>query len=224
MIGTALRLAGQRVLPFVAPGGASALAKEALRTGAFNFAIEQTLPRVLGGEAPSLPETLLRSASIGALSGPIDRGVMAGVKRFAPGASKLQPALTQGLVSRGVPQRLAGGLSSTAAAAGKFGLGFAGAAALTEPITQAVTTAVLPEGYGGGRNIQVGIQGDINVAPSAETTGVDPASIEHQRRLELIYARNYKFPSYIHHISQQQTTDPFAMATQMVSAPNTRYF
>lgn len=224
MITTALRFAGQRLLPLAAPGGASALAKEALRTGALNFAVEQGLPRVLGSDAPPLPETLLRSASIGALSGPIDRAVMAGAKKAIPGLSGLQPAVTQGLVSRGVPERLAGGLAGTAATVGKFGLGFAGAAALTEPITQAVTNAVLPEGYGSGQNTQKGYQGDIAGAVAPGATGVDPAAIEHQRRLELIYARNYKFPSYIHHVSQEQMTDPFAIADRMVRAPQARYF
>ena len=80
MIGTALRLAGQRLLPIVAPAGGRALAKEAARTGALNFALEQGLPRALGQEAPPLPETLVRAATLGALSGPVERGLLAGVK------------------------------------------------------------------------------------------------------------------------------------------------
>lgn len=227
MIGTALRLAGQRLLPIVAPAGGKAFAKEAARTGALSFALEQGLPRALGQEAPPLPETLMRVAALGALSGPVERGVLAGVKAVAPGVSQLQPAMAQRMAGMGVPAPVAQGVAGTVAGAGKLGLGFAGGMAITEPLTRAVTSAVLPEGYGGGRNTQTGIQADITgaeLAPVAESVvPVDPSS-EHARRLELTYARNYKFPSYIYHISQGGSPNPFEIANQMLSTPTTRYF
>jgi hypothetical protein len=52
---------------------------------------------------------------------------------------------------------------------------------------------------------------------------MDPAEIEHRRKLDLIYARNYKFPSYIHHVSQA-TQNPFEIANQMVNVPTVNYF
>lgn len=227
MIGTALRLAGQRLLPIVAPAGGRAFAKEAARTGALSFALEQGLPRALGQEAPPLPETLVRAATLGALSGPVERGVLAGVKTVVPGISQIQPGIAQRMAGMGVPAPLAGGVAGTLAGAGKLGLGFASGMAITEPLTRAVTNAVLPEGYGGGRNTQTGIQADITgaeLAPVAEpVVPIDPSS-EHARRLELTYARNYKFPSYIYHISQGGTPNPFEIANQMLSTPTTRYF
>lgn len=227
MIGTALRLAGQRLLPIVAPAGGKAFAKEAARTGALSLAIEQGLPRALGQEAPPLPETLMRAATLGALSGPVERGVMAGVKAIAPGVSQLQPAMAQRMAGMGVPTPLAEGVAGTIAGAGKLGLGFASGVAITEPLTRAVTSAVLPEGYGGGRNTQTGIQADITgaeLAPVAEPVVPVDSTPEHARRLELTYARNYKFPSYIYHISQGGTPNPFEIANQMLSTPTTRYF
>lgn len=227
MIGTALRLAGQRLLPIVAPAGGKAFAKEAARTGALSLAIEQGLPRALGQEAPPLPETLMRAATLGALSGPVERGVMAGVKAIAPGVSQLQPAMTQRMAGMGVPTPLAEGVAGTIAGAGKLGLGFASGMAITEPLTRAVTSTVLPEGYGGGRNTQTGIQADITgaeLAPVAESVVPVDSAPEHARRLELTYARNYKFPSYIYHISQGGTPNPFEIANQMLSTPTTRYF
>jgi len=230
MIGTALRLAGQRLLPIVAPAGGRALAKEAARTGALNFALEQGLPRALGQEAPPLPETLVRAATLGALSGPVERGLLAGVKAVAPGISQIQPEIAQRMAGMGVSAPLAGGVARTLAGAGKLGLGFASGMAVTEPLTRAVTTAVLPEGYGGGRNTQTGVQADITGVELAATpeavVATDPATAatEHQRRLELTYARNYKFPSYIYHVSQNRAADPFEIANQMLSTPTTRYF
>ena len=228
MIGTALRLAGQRLLPIVAPAGGKAFAKEAARTGALSFALEQGLPRAFGQEAPPLPETLVRAATLGALSGPIERGVLTGVKAVAPGISQIQPGMAQRMAGMGVPTPLAEGVAKTVAGAGKLGLGFAGGMAITEPLTRAVTSAVLPEGYGGGRNTQTGVQADIAGVELAATpeavVDTSPAALEHQRRLELTYARNYKFPSQIYHISQGGSPTPFEIANQMLSTPTTRYF
>ncbi len=235
MIGTALRLAGQRLLPIVAPAGGKAFAKEAARTGALSLALEQGLPRVLGQEGPPLPESLMRAATLGVLSGPVERGIMAGVKGVAPGISQLEPAAAQRMAGMGIPAPAAQGLAGAAAGLGKLGLGVVSGMAITEPLTRAVTRSVLPEGYGGGRNIQTGVQADITSeelntmpeVPVAINSGVvplDPVHAEHQRRLELTYARNYKFPSQIYHISQGGAPNPFEIANQMLSTPTTRYF
>jgi hypothetical protein len=228
MIGTALRLAGQRLLPIVAPAGGKAFAKEAARTGALSLALEQGLPLAMGREAPPLPESLMRAATLGALSGPIERGIMAGVKSAAPGISQMEAGVAQRMAGMGVPTSAAQGLAGAAAGLGKLGLGVVGGMAVTEPLTRAVTRSVLPEGYGGGRNTQTGVQADITgvelaATPEAIVAG-DPAALEHQRRLELTYARNYKFPSQIYHISQGGTPSPFEIANQMLSTPTTRYF
>lgn len=229
MIGTALRFAGQRLLPIVAPAGGKAFAKEAALNAAINLGVEQALPLVTGGEAPPIERSLLRSATIGALSGPVERGVIAGAKQINPRLAGMQGRLQERLANVPyMPGVVARGLAGGAAATGKFGLGVVGMAALTEPLTKAVTNAVLPEGYGGGRNTQTGVQADITGAQLAATPeatiAVDPAAIEHQRRLELTYARNYKFPSYIYHVTQSGATNPFEIANQMLSTPTTRYF
>lgn len=228
MIGTALRLAGQRLLPIVAPAGGKAFAKEAARTGAISLALEQGLPRVMGQEGPPLPESLMRAATLGVLSGPVERGVMAGLKQVAPGVSQIEPAMAQRMAGMGIPPTAAQGLAGLAAGAGKLGVGLVGGMAITDPLTKAVTSSVLPEGFGGGRNTQTGIQADITGAeltatPQAIVAG-GPETLDHQRRLELTYARNYKFPSYIYHISQGGTPSPFEIANQMLSTPTTRYF
>ena len=228
MIGTALRLAGQRLLPIIAPAGGREFVKEAARTGALSLALEQGLPRALGQEAPPLPESLMRAATMGVLSGPVERGVMAGLKTVAPGVSQLEPGAAQRMAGMGIPGPAAQGIASAAASLGKLGVGFVGGMAVTEPLTRAVTRSVLPEGYSGGHNTQTGIQADVtNAELSAmpETVvGVDPESAEHQRRLELTYARNYKFPSYIYHVSQGGPSNPFEIANQMLNTPTTRYF
>jgi len=228
MIGTALRLAGQRLLPIVAPAGGKAFAKEAARTGALSLALEQGLPLAMGREAPPLPESLMRAATLGALSGPIERGVMAGLKQVAPGVSQMEASAAQRMAGMGIPPSAAQGLAGFAAGAGKLGVGVLGGMAITEPLTRAVTSSLLPEGYGGGRTVQTGIQADITGAQLAATpeaiVATDPASLEHQRRLELTYARNYKFPSQIYHISQGGSPTPFEIANQMLSTPTTRYF
>ena len=228
MIGTALRLAGQRLLPIIAPTGGKALAKEAARTGALSFALEQGLPRALGQEAPPLSETLVRAATLGVLSGPIERGVMSGLKKAAPGVSKIEPGAIQRMAGMGMPTPAAQKLAGLAAGAGKLGLGVVGGMAITEPLTKAVTSSVLPEGYGGASNIQTGMQGDIigsQVASMPEQViPTGNAALDHQRRLELTYARNYKFPSYIYHVSQSGAPSPFEIANQMVSTPTASYF
>ena len=228
MIGTALRFAGQRLLPVVAPAGGKAFAKEAARTGALSFALEQGLPRALGQEAPPIPETLTRAATIGVLSGPVERGLMAGIKRVAPGVSQIEPAAIQRMAGIGIPTTAAKSLAGMAAGTGKLGLGVIGGMAITEPLTRAVTSSVLPEGYGGARNTQTGMQADITGAQLAsmpeQVIAADPAALDHQRRLELTYARNYKFPSQIYHISQGGAPTPFEIANQMLSTPTTRYF
>lgn len=229
MIGTALRFAGQRLLPIVAPSGGRALAKEAAINAALTIGAEQGLPIITGGEAPPIEKTLLRSALIGGLSGPVERGVLAGAKQFSPRLAGMQGRLQERLAGNPyIPEAIAGGLAGGAAATGKFGLGLAGMMAVTEPITKAVTSAVFPEGYSGGRNTQTATQADITGAQLAATpeaiVGTDPAALEHQRRLELTYARNYKFPSYIYHVSQGGAPSPFEIANQMLSTPTTRYF
>lgn len=231
MITSALRLAGQRLLPIIAPAGGKALAKEVAKTGALNFALEQGLPMALGGQPAPIGETLLRSVAIGGLSGPVERGILSGARKAYPGISGLRGATQQRLAALGVPQaKRVGGL---AAEAGKFGLGMLGATAIVEPLTAGVTRTILPEGYGQGQTRDAGLVGDIAINQAEMTPQLtvqqgmspeDQAALEHKRRLELIYARNYKFPSHIYHVSQGGTPDPFTMAKEMVSAPPMKYF
>jgi hypothetical protein len=229
MIGTALRFAGQRLLPIVAPAGGRAFAKEAAINAGLTIAAEQGLPLITGNEAPPIEKTLLRSALIGGLSGPVERGIIGGAKQLSPRLAGMQGRLQERL--SGVPympEPVARGLSGGAAATGKFALGVAGMAAVTEPITKAVTNVVFPEGYGGGRNTQTGMQADMTGAQltNAPETVVNtsPEAANYQRQLELTYARNYKFPSYIYHVSQSGAPNPFEIANQMLSTPTTRYF
>jgi hypothetical protein len=229
MIGTVLRFAGQRLLPLIAPSGGRALAKEAAINAALTIGAEQALPRIVGQEPPPIEKTLLRSALIGGLSGPVERSVIAGAKQLSPRLAGMQGRLQERLAGMPyIPESVASGLAGGAAATGKFGLGLAGMVAVTEPITKAVTSAVFPEGYSSGQNTQTATQADITGAELAATpeavVGADPAALEHQRRLELTYARNYKFPSYIYHVSQSGTSNPFEIANQMLSTPTTRYF
>jgi len=238
MIGQALRFAGQRLLPIVAPAGGRALAKEAALNAAINLGFEQGLPALFGQEAPPIERSLLRSATLGALSGPVERGALAGAKQISPRLVGMQGRLGERLSNVPyMPAPVARGLSSGAAATGKFGLGVIGMAGLAEPVTNAVTNAVFPEGYSSGQNTQTTAQADIPNAAMAPTPAeqvaaipslqgaTDPEALAHQRRLELIYARNYKFPSYIHHVSSEdQMGDPFAMAQQMVNVKPTKYF
>jgi hypothetical protein len=231
MIANVLRMAGQRLLPIIAPAGAKQFAREAAQGAALNLAVEQGLPLALGQEGRPLPESILRSASIGLLGGPAERVVVGGAKRMFPGLSTLEGRATQRLAGMGVPAAVATGAAGLAASAGKLGLGTLGQVGLVEPISTAVTRTVFPEGFGGGRNMQTGMQADIagaTVAPqlaqgSVPTGPMDPAEIEHRRKLDLIYARNYKFPSYIHHVSQA-TQNPFEIANQMVNVPTVNYF
>lgn len=229
MIGTALRFAGQRLLPLIAPAGGKAFAKEAAFNAALTLGIEQGVPLITGSEAPPVEKTLLRSALIGGLSGPVERGVIAGAKQLSPRLAGMQGRLQERLAGKPyIPETVAGGLAGGAAATGKFALGIAGMAGVTEPITKAVTSAVFPEGYGGGRNTQTGTQADMTGAQLANVpeavVNTSPEALNYQRQLELTYARNYKFPSYIYHISQSGAPSPFEIANQMLSTPTTRYF
>lgn len=227
---SALRLAGQRLLPIVAPAGGKALTREAIKTGAVNAALEQGLSLALTGAPAPLGESLVRSAGIGLLSGPVERGVLTGVKALYPGVSQMQGQLAGKLGQMGLKESAAQRLAGLTAGAGKLGLGIAGGAAIVDPLAQAVTRGIVPE-----QGRQQGVYGDIPggipiqepVAPvvNPNQQGIDPEALAHQRRLELIYARNYKFPSYIHHISSNQgTSDPFAIAQQMTNVPSVRYF
>lgn len=231
MIGTALRMAGQRLLPIVAPLGKKALAREAIKTGAMNAALEQGISLALTGSPAPLGQTLMRSAAIGALGGPVERGVLAGAKYLYPGLSGMEGRLASGLTNIGLKEGAANRLAGLAAGTGKLGLGLAGGTAIVEPATQAITNAIIPEQP---RNVY----GDMPVAneefmPMPQPTppiiqpnweGMSEADLAHQRQLELIYARNYKFPSTIHHVSSSdQMGDPFAMAMQMVNVPTTKY-
>lgn len=225
MIANALRMAGQRLLPIIAPAGGKQFAKEVAQGAALNLALEQGLPIALGQEARPLPESVLRSISIGALGGPVERGVVAGAKKMFPALSTLEGRASQRLAGMGIPSSVAAGAAGLAAGAGRLGLGTLGQAAFVEPISTAVTRTVLPEGFGGGQNIQTGVQADLagaTVAPQI-AAGMDPSEIDHRRKLELIYARNYKFPSYIHHVSQS-TQNPFEIANQLVNVPSVNYF
>lgn len=218
MIAQALRMAGQRLLPIVAPAGGQRFAREALQGAALNLAVEQGLPYVTGQESRPLPESLLRSASIGLLGGPAERAVLGGAKRLVPGLSAMEGQLNQRLAGMGVSPTVAAGAAGLAAGAGRLGLGTLGQAALVEPVSTAVTRSVFPEGFSGGNNVQTAMQADLagaSIAPQM-MGGMDPAEVEHRRNLELIYARNYKFPSYIHHVSQQNS-DPFGVANQILN-------
>lgn len=218
MIAQALRMAGQRLLPIVAPAGGKRFAREALQGAALNLAVEQGLPYVTGQDARPLPESLLRSASIGLLGGPAERAVVGGAKRLMPGLSAMEGQLNQRLAGMGVSPTVASGAAGLAAGAGRLGLGTLGQVALVEPVSTAVTRSVFPEGFGGGQNMQTAMQADITGATIAPEMmgGMDPAEIQHRRNLELIYARNYKFPSYIHHVTQSNS-DPFAVANQILN-------
>lgn len=231
----ALRLAGQRLLPIIAPAGGKAFAREAAINTGINLGIEQGLPLITGQEAPPIEKSLLRSALLGTISSPVERGIVAGAKQMNPRLGGMQGRLNERLAAVPyMPSVAAQGLSSTAAGLGKFGLGAVGMAAVTDPLVKAVTGAVFPESYGTGNNTQTATQADItgaqipvNAGPEIAVPvqqGVDPMSEDHQRRLELTYARNYKFPSYIYHISQGGTPNPFEIANQMLSTPTTRYF
>jgi hypothetical protein len=225
-IANVLRFAGQRLAPIVAPSGGRALLKEAALGAGANLALEQALPRVLGNEPPPLERSLLRSATIGALSGPVERTVMTGLKRAVPGISGLEGQLAAGLGQAGLPGQMPMRLAGLAAGAGKLGVGVLGASTVTEPISNAIANAVIPEGYGSGQSRQS--YGDIPTTAPVEqqipVTATDDPGLDHQRRLELTYARNYKFPSYIYHVSQGGTANPFEIANQMLSTPTTRYF
>lgn len=225
-IANVLRFAGQRLAPMIAPSGGRALLKEAALGAGANLALEQALPRITGNEPPPIERSLLRSAVIGGLSGPVERTVMAGLKRAVPGVSALEGQVASNLGQMGLPGQVPTRLAGLAAGAGKLGIGVLGATMITEPITDAISNAVIPEGYSSGQSRQA--YTDIPVSGAMEqevpvSTLNDPA-LEHQRRLELTYARNYKFPSYIYHISQGGTSNPFEIANQMVSTPTTRYF
>jgi len=223
----ALRFAGQRLLPITMPQGGKALARESIKTGAINAALEQGLSLALTGAPAPLGESVIRSAGIGLLSGPVERGVLAGVKSLYPGVGQMQGQLAGRLGDMGLKPGAAQRLAGLTAGAGKLGLGIAGGAAVVDPLAQAVTRGIIPE-----PGSQQGIVGDLPIQqvipPVVQTNqeGMDPEALAHQRRLELIYARNYKFPSYIHHISSNQGGggDPFAIANQMLSTPTARYF
>jgi hypothetical protein len=223
---SALRFAGQRLLPIVAPSGGKALTREAIKTGAINTALEQGLSLALTGAPAPLGGSLVRSAGIGLLSGPAERGVLAGVKSLYPGVSQMQGQLAGRLGDMGLKQGAAQRLAGLAAGTGKLGLGIVGGSAIVEPVAQAITSGIIPE-----QGKQQGVVGDIPIQqpipPMIQTNqeGMDPEALAHQRRLELIYARNYKFPSYIHHVSSSEGGgDPFAIANQMVNTPTVRYF
>jgi len=227
MIAQALRMAGQRLLPIIAPAGVKQFAREAAQGAALNLAVEQGLPLALGQEGRPLPESILRSASIGLLGGPAERAVLGSAKALVPGLSAMEGRVGQRLAGMGMSPAIASGAAGLAAGVGRLGLGTLGQAALVEPISSAVARSVFPEGFGGGQNTQTAMQADIAgaaVAPQM-TPGVNPMDPEaqHRRQLELIYARNYKFPSYIHHISQS-TQNPFEIASQMVNVPTVNYF
>lgn len=231
MIANVLRMAGQKLLPIIAPAGAKQFATEAAKGAALNLAVEQGLPLALGQEGRPLPESIIRSASIGLLGGPAERAVVGGAKKMFPSLSTIESRAGQRLAGMGVPAAVASGAAGLAASAGKLGLGTLGQVGLVEPISSAVTRTVFPEGFGGGQNVQTGIQADMAgavVAPQLAqspmpTGGMDPAEVAHRRQLELIYARNYKFPSYIHHVSQS-TQNPFEIANQLVNVPTVNYF
>lgn len=225
MIPQLLRMAGQRLLPIVAPAGGRQFAKEVAQGAALNLAVEQGLPLALGQEGPPLPESILRSTSIGLLGGPAERAVVGGAKRIFPGLSTMEGRVNQRLAGMGIPAGIATGAAGLAAGAGRLGLGTLGQATFVEPISTAVTRSVFPEGLGGGNTMQTGMQADVAAAGinPQMNMGMDPAELQHRRNLELIYARNYKFPSYIHHVSQS-SMNPFEIANQMVNTPTANYF
>jgi len=190
MIGTVLRFAGQRLLPLIVPSGGRALAKEAAINAALTIGAEQALPRIVGQEPPPIEKTLLRSALIGGLSGPVERSVIAGAKQLSPRLAGMQGRLQERLAGMPyIPESVASGLAGGAAATGKFGLGLAGMVAVTEPITKAVTSAVFPEGYSSGQNTQTGTQADITGAQLAATpeaiVATDPAALESEQSKNL---------------------------------------
>lgn len=221
-----LRFAGQRLAPMIAPSGGKALLREAALGAGANLALEQGLPRVLGNEPPPIERSLIRSAAIGGLSGPVERTVLAGLKRAVPGVSALEGQLASGLGQMGVPGQVPTRLAGLAAGAGKLGVGVLGATAITDPVSNAIANTFIPEGYSSGQSRQGYADIPVTVPTGQEVpiATADDAATEHQRRLELTYARNYKFPSYIYHISQGGTSNPFEIANQMVSTPTTRYF
>ena len=227
MIGTALRMAGQRLPSIVAPLGKKALAREAIKTGAMNAALEQGLSLALTGAPAPLGESFARSAGIGLLSGPVERGVLAGVKYLYPGVSGMQGRVASQLGSMGLKEGAANRLAGLAAGTGKLGLGIVGGAAVVDPLAQAVTRSIIPENTPQGvvGDMPMGMMQPVPPMINPNQQGMDPEALEHQRKLELIYARNYKFPSYIHHVSESnQMGDPFAMAQQMVNVNPTKYF
>lgn len=224
MIAQLLRMAGQRLLPIVAPAGVKQFAKEAAQGAALNLAVEQGLPLALGQEGRPLPESILRSASIGLLGGPAERAVVGGAKALIPGLSTMEGRLGQRLAGMGVTPGVAAGAAGLAAGVGRLGLGTLGQATLVEPISSAVTRSVFPEGFGSGQNMQTGMQADVPGAyiPAGGMTDVDMAELQHRRNLETIYARNYKYPSYIYHLSQS-TMDPLEYATQIMDMKPVKY-
>jgi hypothetical protein len=124
----------------------------------------------------------------------------------------------------GLPGQAPARLAGMAAGAGKLGLGVLGASTITEPLTSAVTASIFPESYGSGQSARYGDVPAMSAAPMPTgATDSDLSALQHQRQMELIYARNYKFPSYMYHISQGGMPNAFEMAKEMVSAPSNRY-
>ena len=228
MIGTALRMAGQRLPSIVAPLGKKALAREAITTGAINAALEQGLSLALTGAPAPLGESLARSAGVGLLSGPVERGVLAGVKYLYPGVSGMQGRVASQLGSMGLKEGAANRLAGLAAGTGKLGLGVVGAATVVDPLAQAVTHSIIPENTPQGvvGDMPMGMMQPVPPMINPNQQGMDPEALEHQRKLELIYARNYKFPSYIHHSSSSTAPkiSPFTGAMEMTTPPSVNYF
>jgi len=196
MAGTAL---GKQLGPQLAKG---AFTREALIGSGINLALEQGVPRVLGMDPGPLGPSLVRSATIGAVSAPVERVVQSQLGTAYPNLTGPGKALASLAASQ------------------------VGSLAITEPVTRAVTGAIFPESPTSGQTQQTGTQADVAGAQlqAIQQQMMDPEALEHQRRMDLTYARNYKFPSYIYHISQQGSADPFAIANQMVNVPTTRYF
>jgi hypothetical protein len=225
MIGTLVRMAGQRLPSIVAPLGKKALAREAINTAAINAALEQGLSLALTGRPAPLGESLVRSAGIGALSGPVERSLLAGAKHLYPGIGQMRGQLATQLGKSVLQPEAAQRVAGLAANLGKLGIGVAGGAAIIDPLAQAVTQSIVPESPGQGIVGDMPIQQPMASMINPNQQGMDPAALEHQRRLELIYARNYKFPSYIHHISSNQgLPDPLAIANQMTNVSTRKYF
>ena len=196
MAGTAL---GRQLGPQLAKGG---FAREALIGSGINLALEQGVPRALGLEPAPLPQSLLRSATIGAVSAPVERVV-------------------QAQLSSAYPNLTGAGKALASLAASQIG-----SIAITEPVTSAITNAIYPEQPSSGQTAQTRGQADLAAAQlqAADQQMTDPAALEHQRRLELIYARNYKFPSYIHHVTEGGLPSPMEMAQQMTNVKSQNYF